>query len=145
VPLLAKEEAVSYSVRQTRWLLTKAEAALSAREGLYLSTLKRVCPQITEAQHLCTAFHTLVTDRALAHLDGWLERCERSEIAEFVRFARSLRRDDAAVRAALRSPWSQGPVEGQVNRLKLLKRQMYGRAGLALLRQRMLSQLTLPP
>ena len=144
-PLPAKDEAVSYSVRQTRWLLTKAEAALSAREGLYLRTLQQVCPQITAAQHLCTTFHTLVTDHAAARLDSWLDQCERSGIAEFVRFARSLRRDDAAVRAALRSPWSQGPVEGQVNRLKLLKRQMYGRAGFALLRRRMLSHPTRPP
>jgi transposase len=124
VPLPAKEEAVSYSVRQTRWLLTKTEAALSAREGIYLTALKQVCPQISEAQHLLATFHTLVTTRASAHLDCWLDRCERSDIAEFVRFARNLRRDDAAVRAALRSPWSQGPVEGQINRLKLLKRQM---------------------
>ena len=85
VPLSAKEEAVSYSVRQTRWLLTKAEAALSAREGIYLTTLKQACPQIGEAQRLLTTFHSLVAARASEHLDGWLERCERSGIAEFVR------------------------------------------------------------
>jgi transposase len=144
-PLPAKEEAVSYSARQTRWLLTRAETELSARESVYLTTLKQVCPQIAEAQHLLTTFHALVTERASAQLGGWLQRCERSGIAEFVRFARGLRRDEAAVRAALCYPWSQGPVEGQINRLKLLKRQMYGRAGFALLRRRILAQLTLPP
>jgi transposase len=114
---------------------TRAEAELSARERAYLTTLKQVCPQIAEAQQLLTTFHMLVTERASAQLDCWLQQCERSGIAEFVRFAQGLRRDnrdEAAVRAALCYPWSQGPVEGQINRLKLLKRQMYGRAGFAL-------------
>jgi transposase len=94
-PLLAKEEAVSYSARQTRWLLTRAEAELSARERLYLASLKQGCPQIAEAQHLLTTFYALVSERASMHLDGWLQRCERSGIAEFVRFARGVRRDEA--------------------------------------------------
>jgi transposase len=144
-PLPAKEEAISYSARQTRWLLTKPQADLSVREALYLTTLKQLCPAVAEAQRLLVSFHSLIAARACACLDGWLEQCEHSGIAEFVRFAQGLRRDDAAVRAALRYPWSQGPVEGQVNRLKLLKRQMYGRAGFALLRQRMLAQPALPP
>jgi transposase len=55
-----------------------------------------------------------------------------------VRFARGLREDLAAVTAGLTLPWSNGPVEGQVTRLKLLKRQGYGRAGFPLLRQRLL-------
>jgi transposase len=118
-PLSAKEEAVSYSARQTRWLLTRAEARLSARERVYPTTLKLVCPQIAEAQRLLTTFHSLLTDlteRASLRLDGWLQQCERSDIAEFVRFAQGPRRDEAAVRAALRYPGRQGPVEGQVNR-----------------------------
>jgi transposase len=147
-PLPAKEEASSYSVRQTRWLLTKPQATLSVREALYLTTLKQLCPAVAEAQRLLASFHSLITERASARVDGWLEQCERSGLAEFVRFAHGLRRDDAAVRAALRYPWSQGPVEGQINRLKLLKllkRQMYGRASFALLRRRMLAQPALPP
>jgi transposase len=144
-PLPAKEEAISYSVRQTRWLLTKPQAALSVREALYLTTLKQLCPAVAEAQRLLASFHALITERASARLDGWLEQGEHSGIAEFVRFAHRLRRDDAAVRAALRYPWSQGPVEGHINRLKLLKRQMYGRAGFALLRHRVLAQHALPP
>jgi transposase len=144
-PLLAKEEAISYSARQTRWLLTKPHETLSAREAAYLSTLQQLCPAVAEAQRLLASFHSLITERASTRLDGWLEQCEHSGIAEFIRFARRLRRDDAAVRAALRYPWSQGPIEGQINRLKLLKRQMYGRASFALLRQRMLTQPALPP
>ena len=144
-PLPAKDEAVSYSARQTRWLLTKAETALSAREARYLQTLKCLCPEIAEAQRVLTTFHALVADRTPAGLDSWLERCEQCGIAEFVRFAHGLRRDYAAVRAALCYPWSQGPVEGHVNRLKFLKRQMYGRAGFQLLRRRVLSTSALSP
>ena len=141
----AKDEAVSSSARQTRWLLTPAEAALSAREARYLETLKRLCPEIAEAQRVLTTFHTRVAERPAAGLDSWLQQCEQSGIAECVRFAQGLRRDYAAVHAALCYPWSQGPGEGHINRLKLLKRQMYGRAGCALLRLRMLAQPALSP
>jgi transposase len=144
-PLPAKKEAASYSPRQTGWLLTKAETELSSREVCYLTTLKRLCPQIAEAQHLVMTFHALLDERVAARLDGWLEQSEQSGIVEFVRFAHRLRYDYAAVSAAFCYPWSQGPVEGHINRLKLLKRQMYGRAGFALLRQRMLSQATRAP
>jgi len=112
-PLPAKEEAISYSVRQTRWLLAKPQAALSAREAAYLSTLKQLCPAIAEAQRLLASFHSLhslITERASARFDGWLEQCEHSSIAEVVRFAHGLRRDEAAVRAALRYPWSHDYV-----------------------------------
>jgi transposase len=146
-PLPAKDEAISYSPRQTRWLLTKADAALSTREARYLELLQRLCPQVAEAQRLVRSFHSLVrsfhslvAERDATRLDSWLAQCEQSDIAEFVRFAHGVRRDYTAVRAALCYPWSQGPVEGQINRLKLLKRQMYGRAGFPLLRRRMYYQ-----
>ena len=65
---------------------------------------------------------------------------QRSAIGELIRFADGIRRDDAAVAAALGTEWSQGQTEGQVNRLKLIKRQMYGRACFDLLRQRVLAR-----
>ena len=86
-------------------------------------------------------FRTILTARHAEHLDPWLDQCADSGISELVGFARGLRRDFAAVQAAVRSDWSQGPIEGHVNRLKLLKRQMYGRAKFDLLRQRVLFQL----
>jgi hypothetical protein len=86
-PLPAKEEAISYSARQTRWLLTKPQATLSAREAVYLTTLQQVCPEVGQVQRLLTTFHSLIAARACACLDGWLEQCEHSGIAEFVRFA----------------------------------------------------------
>ncbi len=102
----------------------KPTTALSTREACYLELLKRLCPQVAEVQRLLLSFHTLVAERSPARLDSWLAQCEQSDIAELVRFARGVRRDYAAVRAALCYLWSQGPLEGQVNRLKLLKRQM---------------------
>jgi transposase len=141
LPLPAKEEVLSYSTRKTRWLLWKAEEELSEREGAYVAELKQLCPPIAEAQRLLTTFHAILTQRCSEQhdqLESWLAQGEQSGISELVGFARGLRRDEAAVRAAFRYDWSQGPIEGQVNRLKLLKRQMYGRAKFDLLRQRML-------
>ena len=78
----------------------------------------------------------MVRKRAAGTLDGWLMSAEASELRGF---AAGLRREEAAVRAALTEPWSTSPVEGQINRLKALKRQMYGRAKYDLLRSRVLA------
>jgi transposase len=67
-------------------------------------------------------------------LDAWIDNAIESEIIPIVRFARTLRRDIDAVRNAIELPWSNGQAEGQINRLKTLKRDMYGRAGPELLR-----------
>src|SRR2546422_195830 len=80
----------------------------------------------------------MVRERAAERLDPWLEGVLASPWRELKRFAQGLRQDYAAVKAALTSPYSNGPTEGHVNRLKLFKRQMYGRAQLDLLRQRVL-------
>jgi transposase len=69
-------------------------------------------------------------------LADWLKEAEDSGISELRSFADGIRQDQAAVQAAITEPWSNGPVEGQVNRLKVIKRSMYGRAGFALLRAR---------
>ncbi len=71
-------------------------------------------------------------------LDSWLNACAASNISDLMNFATGIRHDYAAVRAALATRWSNGQTEGQVNRLKYLKRQMYGRANFDLLRQRVL-------
>ena len=80
----------------------------------------------------------MIRQRDAAALDPWLAQAERGGIAEFRSCAKSLRQDYAAVAAALRELYSNGPTEGNVTRLKLLKRQMYGRAKPDLLRQRVL-------
>ena len=71
-------------------------------------------------------------------MDGWTVSQAGASIGALVTFGEGLRRDYAAVRAALAEPWSSGQAEGQINRLKMLKRQMYGRAGFDLLRKRVL-------
>ena len=67
-----------------------------------------------------------------------MQQAATSALAAFRRVAKSLQRDYAAVKAGVTLPWSSGPVEGHINRLKMLKRQGYGRAGVGLLRQRVM-------
>lgn len=85
---------------------------------------------------LAEEFATMVRERRGQSLDAWLTRVADVECAPLRRFANGLRRDLDAVQAGLTEPWSNGQTEGQVHRLKLLKRQMYGRAGFAVLRRR---------
>ena len=73
-------------------------------------------------------------------LRRWMEEARKTGIYSLVRFVRTLKQDLGAVEAAVSEPWSNGPVEGQLNRLKMLKRQMYGRAGIELLRARLLPE-----
>jgi transposase len=80
----------------------------------------------------------LVRERRPEVLASWLTEADASGLPEFVAFAAGLRRDHAAVEAALTHAWSNGQTEGQINRLKFLKRQMYGRARFDLLRRRVL-------
>jgi transposase len=95
-------------------------------------------PAIASAQSLSQEFCRLVRERDREGFAGWLEKVFSGEIAEITGFARGLVQDRAAVEAALSSEWSNGQVEGQVNRLKFLKRSMYGRAGFDLLKARVL-------
>jgi transposase len=83
-------------------------------------------------------FFGMVNGRCADALDGWLDRASQSGIAEMKSFTRGLLLDKAAVTAALTYDWSNGQTEGQVNRLKTIKRSMYGRAKFDLLRARIL-------
>lgn len=80
----------------------------------------------------------MVREQKAGELGAWLSLCSGSEIGGFDTFATGLRQDYAAVRAALSEPWSNGQAEGQINRLKTIKRQMYGCASFNLLRKRVL-------
>ena len=99
----------------------------------------REWPALQGALDLAESFAAMVRQQTTAFLSDWLAQAEQSGCGEFVGFAAALRQDEAAVRAALTTRWSNGPVEGQVNRLKAIKRQMYGRAGLPLLRARVVN------
>jgi transposase len=104
----------------------------------YITQLTEVDPSIAQAYDLSQAFLTLVRERRGDELKSWMTEAMQRGSEALVRFARGLQEDLAAVRAGLTLPWSNGPVEGQITRLKLLKRQGYGRAGFPLLRQRLL-------
>jgi transposase len=103
-----------------------------------LARLPAQSSTLGEAVALAQDFAALVRQRQPAQLEPWLNRAAQSTLPPFRRFAKGLRADLAAVQAAVTLPWSQGPTEGQINRLKLLKRQMYGRARLDLLARRFL-------
>ena len=126
------------SPRQARWLLLRASDTLTSEEQLYRTALLDENPAIREAQQLAADFGALVRDKDHPALATWFDRAEASLRPEIRSFATGLRRDQAAVEAAITSSWSNGQTEGQVNRLKALKRQMFGRAKLDLLRTRFL-------
>ncbi len=104
--------------------------------------VERLCelnPDIRRAYPLAQEFMRIVRERHPDALDSWLCRAEASGLAELQSFVAGIRRDQAAVFGALSLPFSNGQVEGQINRLKCIKRSGYGRAKLDLLRQRVLA------
>lgn len=134
----AAPERHQFSPRQTHWLLLRPVEDLNEDERAYRDALCQASATIATAQRLVSDFGRIIRTRAATDLDAWLIEARHSHIPELVSFVRGIRRDDAAVAAALTSPFSQGQVEGQVNRIKTLKRQMYGRANFDLLRRRVL-------
>lgn len=121
------------SPRQVVWFILKeAPSAKDMLEEVY-----RTSPEVGRLAELAQSFFRMFKERNLKALPAWLEAARTTALAGF---AIGLQRDIDAVREALRQPWNQGHVEGQVHRLKLIKRQMYGRAGFDLLRLRVLQQ-----
>jgi transposase len=118
------------------WVCPEEQRSPDAQTSI--NQLTEVDPSIAQAYQLSQAFLTLVQERRGDALDTWMTEAMQSGNAVLARFARGLQEDLAAVRAGLTLPWSNGPVEGQITRLKWLKRQGYGRAGFPLLRQRVI-------
>jgi transposase len=104
-----------------------------------LDAIRAASPDLTAALDLADEFTALIRKRSTGTLTEWLSRAEVSPCPEVRHFAEGIRRDESAVNAAVTTRWSNGPVEGHVNRLKTIKRQMYGRAGFALLKARVVS------
>jgi transposase len=121
------------------WLLIRPVNDLEVQEQQLVEWLTHACADIQLAYSLGQAFIAMVKSHDHAALDQWLVDAHRSGVDELESFAAGRERDGAAVRAALRLPCSNGQVEGQVNRLKLIKRMAYGRANFDLLRQRVLA------
>jgi transposase len=125
------------SNRVLSWLFMQNKETQSATDATLLHSLRQH-PVVEQIYELTQQFKTMVQQRQASALDPWLEACASSQVSDLQTFAAGLTQDYAAVRAALELPWSNGQTEGHINRLKLLKRQMYGRAKLDLLRLRLL-------
>jgi transposase len=128
------------SSRRCAKLLTIPLDKLDVQEGEFRAHLAQMAPDLTRAAELairCAALIRGAPDGGSGPLlDAWLTDARGTALDAF---ARGVERDREAVLAPLVEPWSTGPVEGQINRLKLLKRSMYGRAGYDLLRRRVLA------
>jgi transposase len=123
------------SGRRPARLLTTGPEGLGPDDRRLAALVRAAAPELAEAADLAVAFAGMVRDKDASRLDGWLDAAAASGLAPL---ARGVRQGLPAVRAALELPWSTSPVEGQINRLKTLKRQMYGRAKLDLLGRRFL-------
>ena len=128
------------SPRSATWLVLRREDKREAAETeqALLGQLQAQHGELAKAIELSQDFAELLRQRQPDKLDGWLERAAQSALKAFERFAAGLREDYEAVKAGVTLPWSTGPVEGHINRLKMLKRQMFGRANIDLLRRRVL-------
>lgn len=125
------------SPRKTVWMLLKPEE-LETKEQEMIERLCRLSPEVKAAQELALSFLEMVRERRAERFDDWISQVIDSRLPELKSFADSLKQDRPAVMAALTYEWNNGRVEGQVNRLKLIKRSMYGRAKPDLLKARIL-------
>ncbi|MGA2730874.1 MAG: ISL3 family transposase [Terracidiphilus sp.] len=119
-------------------LLSKPRPLLTGWQAAKVDALKKACPDFARMRSLVMSFRGILQSGKIRTLARWMKQANGSGIYGMKRFVRTLKHDLAAVKNALRESWSNGPVEGHINRLKTLKRQMYGRAGFELLRARLL-------
>ncbi len=120
------------------WLFVREKKSLDEVEQEDLATFCQASPTLKRTYHLVADFMQIVHKREGHRLDAWLERVATSDLPELQSFAAGVEKDKDAVRAGLTGPVNNGQVEGQVTKLKLIKRTMYGKAGFPLLRQRVL-------
>ena len=122
--------------RRATWLVLRRPEQRTPEAAHLLAQLTAQHAQLADAIALAQDFAQLVRQRQAAQLDPGLARATESPLAPLQRFTKGLRDDYDAVKAGVTLPWSNGPVEGHINRLKMLKRQMFGRASLDLLQRR---------
>jgi transposase len=131
-PLLA------LSAQQATWLFFRKPEDLKKEELENLQQLRQASPQIETTYQLVETFLHMVRERRGEQLDAWLDAVEAAHLQAFQSFVTGVQQDKDAILAGLTLPWSNGPLEGNVNRLKLIKRGMYGRAEFSLLKARVL-------
>lgn len=133
------EKVVPWSASRAAWLLIRDEDDLEDDDKQALERIKQADEKVAEAYALGQRFVQMVRERQSEALLPWLEDATKSGIEALKQFAKGIKQDLDAVTNALSLPWSNGQTEGQVNRLKLIKRQMYGRANFDLLRKRVIA------
>ena len=119
-------------------LVTRAADKMTTEQQTLLERIMVQCPDVYDLRNIALAFRSAMKADTAGPLLDWIQKARRCEFGAVVRFAYGLQKDISAVTAAVELKWSTGQVEGQINRLKMIKRQMYGRAGFTLLRARVL-------
>ena len=116
-------------------MMTAVRDHLSKADTIVIAAIEAGAPMLVKARDLIERFHGMIRKKTEADLEPWITEADTSLLASF---ASGIRRDYAAVRAAIAEPWSNGQTEGQITKLKLVKRQMYGRGKLDLLQARLI-------
>jgi len=137
-PATRRQAATTPTPWKVKWLLLREKEDLKAKDAAYRQALFRLSPLLSSLSALGQDFVGLIRERKSEALHSWLERAKACPYEEVRRFAQGLEKELSAVQAAFSEPWSTRQVEGQITRLKYLKRQMYGRAHIDLLRLRVL-------
>lgn len=130
--------------KKLAWWLLGTKRPLTELETAFRAQILETSPVIATAFTQCLEFLQMMRERRSQDLEGWVARAQASSLAELQSFANGIRQDLAAVTAGFSQTWSNGRVEGHVNRLKMIKRQMYGRANFDLLKARVV-QTASPP
>jgi transposase len=122
------------SARSIARLMTVARDQISHDDAVVVSVIEKAAPQLVAAHDLYDRFQTMIRSKTIEALDDWIEDAATSLLTTF---AKGIVADKRAIAAAITEPWSNGQTEGQITKLKMIKRQMYGRAKLDLLRARL--------
>ncbi len=142
IPLVTTAARLLSVYRVSRWLMPwriiRGEENYASR---FISLMCEKEPELKIAHQLALEFYRILKTQTKSRLSSWFTRVHEIDSAELRRVAAVMEADAAAICEAISSRWSNGVVEGHVNRLKMLKRQMYGQAGFELLRQRVMSPL----
>jgi transposase len=123
------------SARVIARLMTAARDDLAKPEAVLMAAIEMSVPELLIARDAIGDFQSMIRSKTARRLDDWLEAARNSLVGSF---ADGVEKGIDAVRNAIISPWSNGQTEGQITRLKLIKRQMYGRAKLDLLQARLI-------
>lgn len=123
--------------RHLAWLFLRDAEQLNQQEKQTLSLIRQA-PNVELAYTLAQQLVIMVKQRNTQSLSTWFQDCQRSGVSDLMTFAQGLENERSALYAALTLPYSNGPVEGKINKLKYIKRSMYGRSAFPLLRQKVL-------